>query len=136
MNLHRCLQTCRGLISWPLFAVALAVAVWFLSAQTAQAQTYTVLHSFTGGLDGAAPHQIIQGSDGNFYGTSAYGGAYGHGNVFEMDPSGTLNVLYSFTGGADGCRPQGPIFRDSNGDLYGTTYQCGDPKCRWIQTMS
>jgi uncharacterized repeat protein (TIGR03803 family) len=76
------------------------------------------------------PDQLIQGSDGNFYGTSALGGANGHGNIFEMAPSGTLTVLYSFTGGADGCRPQGPVFRDSNGDIYGTTYQCSDPKCR------
>ena len=81
-------------------------------------------------MDGKYPHQIIQGSDGNFYGTASSGGASGHGNIFEIAPSGAFTVLYSFTGGADGCQPEGPVFRDSNGDIYGTTHQCADPKCR------
>ncbi len=115
----------------PVIAVVVAIAAMTLTVtQPAQAQTYTVLHDFTGGLDGSEPHQLIQGSDGNFYGTARFGGAHDLGNVFEMDPSGALTVLYSFTGAADGCAPQGPVFRDSNGDLYGTTNQCADPKCR------
>jgi uncharacterized repeat protein (TIGR03803 family) len=101
-----------------------------LAAQPAQAQTYTVLHDFTGGADGAYPHQMIQGSDGNFYGTATYGGAHGLGDIFEVTPSGAFNVVYSFIGGAGGCQPEGPVFRDSNGDIYGTTHECGDPKCR------
>jgi uncharacterized repeat protein (TIGR03803 family) len=107
--------------------VALTVLVASLSAS---AQTYSVLHDFTGGVDGAFPHQIIQGSDGNFYGTTPRGGANALGNIFEITPSGTFSVLYSFTGGANGCQVEGPVFRDSNGDIYGTTHECGDPKCR------
>jgi uncharacterized repeat protein (TIGR03803 family) len=96
----------------------------------AQAQTYTVLHSFTGGADGSLPHQMIQGNDGNFYGTATYGGANDLGDIFKVDSSGNFSVVYSFTGGAGGCQPEGPVFRDSNGDIYGTTHECGDPKCR------
>ncbi len=115
----------------PVVVFVAAIAVMTLAvAQPAQAQTYTVLHDFTGGVDGKYPHQIIQGSDGNFYGTASSGGASGHGNIFEIAPSGAFTVLYSFTGGADGCQPEGPVFRDSNGDIYGTTHQCADPKCR------
>ena len=114
----------------PVAVFVAVIATMMLVVASAQAQTYTVLHDFTGGLDGSSPHQLIQGSDGNFYGTARFGGANDLGNVFEMDPSGVLTVLYSFTGEADGCAPQGPVFRDSNGDLYGTTNQCADPKCR------
>ncbi|HUA15016.1 MAG TPA: choice-of-anchor tandem repeat GloVer-containing protein [Verrucomicrobiae bacterium] len=114
-----------------LLSAALCLALLCLAApRPAQAQTYTVLHSFTGGVDGAYPHQIIQGSDGNFYGTATWGGANGYGDIFEISPSGVFNVLYSFAGGADGCQPEGPVFRDTNGDIYGTTHECGDPKCR------
>ena len=110
--------------------VALIAAMTFAGAQPALAQTYTVLHDFTGGVDGAFPHQVIQGSDGNFYGTSTWGGANGQGNIYKMDPSGAFTVLYSFPGGAGGTEPEGTVFRDSNGDLYGTTREGGNPHCR------
>jgi uncharacterized repeat protein (TIGR03803 family) len=116
----------RGLRPQSL-SILLTLLVVSLSAQ---AQTYTVLHDFTDGVDGAAPHQMIEGNDGNFYGTATWGGANGLGNIFEISPSGAFNVLYSFTGGPDGCQPEGPVFRDSNGEIYGTTHECGDPKCR------
>src|SRR5277367_6782120 len=115
------------------FAVTLIIslaALGVLLSLPADAQTYTVLHDFTDGLDGAFPHQMIQGSDGNFYGTATWGGANNAGNIFEVSPSGEFNVLYAFTGGSGGCEPEGSLFRDSNGDIYGTTHECGDPKCR------
>ena len=40
----------------------------------------------------------MQGSDGNFYGTTYYGGANNVGTVFEITPGGTLTTLYSFAG--------------------------------------
>ena len=40
----------------------------------------------------------MQGSDGNFYGTTSCGGANGLGTVFKITPSGTLTTLYSFAG--------------------------------------
>ena len=114
----------------PAAAFVVMVAVMTLAAAPpADAQTYTVLHDFTGGVDGGLPHQLTLGGDGNFYGTSTLGGANSQGNLYRLDTSGTLTVLYSFTGGAGGCMPEGSVFRDSNGDLYGTTHQCGDPHC-------
>ena len=60
--------------------------------------TETVLHSFTGGADGANPHgALIQGSDGNFYGTTVNGGAFGQGVVSSTHQfSAPRRVLHSF----------------------------------------
>ena len=75
----------------------------------------TTLYSFTGGNDGAYPEAgLVQGSDGNFYGTTLSGGntnynyntdAVGYGTVFKISANGALTNLYSFTGGSDGWAP-------------------------------
>jgi uncharacterized repeat protein (TIGR03803 family) len=88
---------------------------------------FKVLHSFTGGADGAIPFAGLVGDPaGNLYGTTYFGGAtsacyppYGCGVVFKLSPSGTETVLYSFTG-LDGFNPNG-LVRDAAGNLYGTT---------------
>ena len=68
--------------------------------------TETVLYSFTGRGHGANPVAgLIRNSAGNLYGTTANGGASGHGVVFKVDTTGKETVLYSFTGGADGGNP-------------------------------
>jgi uncharacterized repeat protein (TIGR03803 family) len=88
----------------------------------------TVLHSFTGGRDGAVPMGgLILDSAGNrLYGTTTQGGAHNLGTVFVLEASGKEAVLYSFKGGADGAVPQGGLIRDSGGNyLYGTTTQGG-----------
>ncbi|MGH9205494.1 MAG: choice-of-anchor tandem repeat GloVer-containing protein, partial [Acidimicrobiales bacterium] len=99
--------------------------------------TYTVLHTFTGGSDGANPAgDLIADSSGNLYGTTRGGGAsgsgcggFGCGTVFKLSPGGTLTVLYSFTGGSDGEGPVGNLIADSKGNLYGTTLLGGGPGC-------
>jgi uncharacterized repeat protein (TIGR03803 family) len=84
------------------------------------------LYSFTGGGDGADPQAgLILGSDGNFYGTTASGGASQQGTVFQISASGALNNLYSFTGGADGGVPEKALVQSSDGNLYGTTSDGG-----------
>jgi uncharacterized repeat protein (TIGR03803 family) len=90
-----------------------------------------VLHTFTGtGGDGATPvAALIQDTKGNLYGTTRAGGLYGYGTVFMMDKTGTETVLYSFTGGTDGASPEAALNRDSNGNLYGTTFFGGDLSC-------
>jgi uncharacterized repeat protein (TIGR03803 family) len=81
-----------------------------------------VLHSFTGGVDGAYPEAgLVRDSAGNLYGTTEGGGAYGAGVVFKLDKTGAESLLYSFTGGADGANPWAGLVRDSAGNLYGTT---------------
>jgi uncharacterized repeat protein (TIGR03803 family) len=89
--------------------------------------TETVLHAFANsGSDGEIPYAgLIQGSDGNFYGTTYNGGAGGLGTVFKVTPSGTETVLYSFAGGSDGEHPYAGVIQGSDGNFYGTTYQGG-----------
>lgn len=93
--------------------------------------TQTVLHDFTGGLDGGTfPFNptLILDEAGNLYGSSGGGGVFGYGNVFEVQASGNEVVLYSFTGGTDG-NPNGysaPLLRDEAGNLYGTTSEGGN----------
>lgn len=87
--------------------------------------TYTLLYSFGSVAgDGENPMaSLIQGSDGNLYGTTSAGGANGDGTVFKFDlTTGTESVFYSFAGGtADGQTPFAPVVQSSNGNLYGTT---------------
>jgi uncharacterized repeat protein (TIGR03803 family) len=90
----------------------------------------TVLYSFTGGADGAAPFAaVIRDSAGSLYGTTRYGGVSNAGVVFKLDTTGKETVLYRFTGGADGGAPQAGVIRDLAGNLYGTTSQGGASIC-------
>jgi uncharacterized repeat protein (TIGR03803 family) len=92
------------------------------------AGAFSVLHSFAGGTtDGAYPQEaVIQASDGNFYGTTLYGGTFNAGTVFELTPTGTLSVLHSFAGGTvDGCGPSAALIQATDGNFYGTTAGCG-----------
>ena len=84
----------------------------------------TTLHAFAGGTEGAAPvGPLVQGRDGNFYGTTASGGAEGIGTVFRITPTGALTNLYSFTYGSDSpiSRPQSGLVLGNDGNFYGTT---------------
>ena len=88
----------------------------------------TVLHSFTGGAtDGSLPAAaLIQGSDGDFYGTTSTGGTNSFGTVFKITPTGVETVLYSFAGGTtDGSFPVAALIRGSDGNFYGTTQAGG-----------
>jgi uncharacterized repeat protein (TIGR03803 family) len=90
----------------------------------------TVLHSFAGGQDGAAPQaELLRDAAGNLYGTTSYGGKFNGGTVFKLDTTGKETVLYRFTGGADGGAPHAGLIQDAAGNLYGTTYYGGDLNC-------
>ena len=85
----------------------------------------TTLYSFGSRNDDAIrpDANLIQGSDGNFYGTSATGGASGEGTVFRITPAGVETVLVSFAGGAGGepASPAGGLIEGADGNFYGTT---------------
>jgi len=88
------------------------------------AGTLTTLHTFEGD-DGDSPGgPLIQATDGNFYGTTGAGGAYGLGTVFKISAGGKLTTLHSFNG-TDGSGPDGPLVQASDGNFYGTTTQGG-----------
>jgi uncharacterized repeat protein (TIGR03803 family) len=88
----------------------------------------SILHSFAGEpLEGRQPQpQLVRGSDGNFYGTTYYGGAANNGTIFKVDSSGNLTTLHSFAGvPADGAHPFSPLIQASDGNFYGTTFLGG-----------
>ena len=106
--------------------LAFGAMLCLASVLPAAAQTPTVLHSFSGGSDGGTPYAgLVQASDGNFYGTTAYGGANGDGTVFKITPSGAETVLHSFNS-TDGAQPIGGLVQASDGNLYGTTEYGGN----------
>jgi uncharacterized repeat protein (TIGR03803 family) len=85
----------------------------------------TVVHSFSGGGDGASPVDDLIDVNGTFYGTTGGGGASNVGTVFSITPSGKEAVLYSFKGGkTDGGHPWAGL-TNVNGTLYGTTRNDG-----------
>jgi uncharacterized protein (TIGR03437 family) len=106
--------------------------------------TMTTIYTFCSQSQGAVPCSdgagpaaaLVQATDGDFYGTTSYGGANnpdyypndyfpnGGGAIFQITPSGTLTTLYSFcaqNGCADGGSPVAPLVQAANGDFYGTT---------------
>lgn len=107
---------------------------------SAFAQTYHVIHSFSGLADGSTPTATlaIDGA-GNLYGTTSYGGARlgfdGSGIVFklsEKNSSWILSPLYTFHAGSDGAYPGAPVVIGPNGSLYGTTSLAGLPGCNGL----
>src|SRR5664279_754435 len=97
------------------------LAVPLLLGLPADAQPYTVLHEFTfAGGDGSSPQTLVQGRDGNFYGTTSSEGTSGNGAVFKITPTGTLTTLHSFSG-SDGQNPCDGLVQGIDGIFYGTT---------------
>jgi uncharacterized repeat protein (TIGR03803 family) len=112
----------------PAASAALALATVLVPAviatQSAQAQTFTTLHSFDGN-DGRDPESagLIQATDGNLYGTTPGGGSNLTGTAFKITPSGTLTTIYNFCPevGPCGAGPYAGLVQATNGNFYGTT---------------
>jgi uncharacterized repeat protein (TIGR03803 family) len=87
----------------------------------------TTLHTFgTQSPDGESPvGGLVQGTDGNLYGVTPYGGTYGAGIVFKITTGGTFTVLHSFNT-TDGSHPDGGLMQATNGLFYGTTTAGGN----------
>ncbi|MFZ0419618.1 MAG: choice-of-anchor tandem repeat GloVer-containing protein [Candidatus Sulfotelmatobacter sp.] len=107
-------------------AALLVLAV--ITTQAAQAQTFKTLFSFDG-TDGASPYAgLVQGTNGNLYGTTEADGVNDRGTAYEITPSGTLTTLYNFcsqSGCTDGASPYAGLVLATNGNFYGTTYVGG-----------
>lgn len=122
----------------------------------AHAQTFTVLHSFTGGSDGGSPYAgVTLDQAGDLYGTTSLGGAGQCGTVFKLQHRNSawiLSNLYTFHG-ADGCSPLTKVVWGPNGAAYSTTVSggsqnmgtvfelrppsniCGSIFCSWTETL-
>ena len=110
-----------------------------------QAQTFAVIHTFSGGGEGAVPQAgLTMDAAGGLYGTTTFGGyAGGQGDdpcardsgcgvVFKLSHHGsgwTVQQLYQFRGGADGNGPLSRVVFGPDGALYGTTQLGGSSSC-------
>jgi uncharacterized repeat protein (TIGR03803 family) len=94
--------------------------------KTTTSGTETILYRFEGNTDGANPYGgLILDSSGNLYGTTIFGGFYS-GTVFELNSEGVETQLHVFMASSgDGALPYQALVRDSDGNLYGTTYSGG-----------
>jgi len=105
-----------------------AVVLCAAAAIALPAQTFNPLLGFNG-ADGAGPYAgLVQGPDGNLYGTTSGGGAQGYGTIFKITSRGELTTLYSFcsqSNCADGARPNAGLVQGRDGNFYGTTYRGG-----------
>ena len=96
-------------------------AFFRITADGAQKVLYSFGASSNDAIEPDAP--LIQGTDGNLYGTSTAGGAYGDGTVYRVTPAGAETVLYSFSGStaSDPASPAGGLIQGADGNFYGTT---------------
>jgi uncharacterized repeat protein (TIGR03803 family) len=89
----------------------------------------TTVYSFcskTNCTDGAEPYgSLVQGTDGDLYGTTYQGGSSNYGTVFKVTTAGKLTTLHNFDDTNDGANPYDTLIQAANGDFYGTTYQGG-----------
>jgi uncharacterized repeat protein (TIGR03803 family) len=82
---------------------------------------FAKLHDFGTGGGSFPAGTLIQGTDGNFYGTTVGDLANGLGTVFEITPTGTLTTLHTFNGSTDGSYAYGGLVQATSGTFYGTT---------------
>jgi uncharacterized repeat protein (TIGR03803 family) len=125
---------------WIVVLVLLLSFVPPVAAQGSASGSFRVIHSFTGGKDGAYPYAgLVIDSSGNLYGTANAGGRgtcppqnIGCGTVFKLVRSTSgwvFQVVYAFLGGNDGQGPYGRVAIGPGGILYGTTIEGGNQAC-------
>jgi len=123
-----------------------AVASITLGGKAAQAESFSVLHTFTGTPDGSRSRAALINVGGTLYGTTFQGGAANVGTVFTITPTGVESVLYSFEhsakegaytpkGGVDGEYPDAGLI-NVGGVLYGTTGAGGNSGCGTVFTVT
>jgi uncharacterized repeat protein (TIGR03803 family) len=125
-------------------AIVAGLFILLVTANEAQAQTFRVLHTFTGGPDGALPvGGLTMDRAGNLYGATSAGGntgsncqygraANGCGIVFRITHGGSgwvLSPIYTFNGYTDGLFPSARVIFGPDGALYGVTFAGGEANC-------
>jgi len=103
------------------------------------AGVHTLLVTFPAGFGGSSvpgpEGDLIQSSDGDFYGLTPYGGTDNGGTAFRMTPAGTLTTFANF-GSGTGLRPQGTLVQDSAGTFYGVTWLGGENSAGAVFSIS
>jgi uncharacterized repeat protein (TIGR03803 family) len=139
------ISACRKILRLGTASLVVTVIVsWVISApRSAAAQTFTVIHNFSGGSDGSLPSAglAIDGA-GRLYGTTFSGGSGACFNEYGSEGCGTVfglvrkpsswvfYPLYNFKGGNDGAAPQlGSLTIAPDGSLYGATVSGGGGPC-------
>ncbi len=90
------------------------------------AGAYTVLHSFVNATEGGTPSgSLIRGNDGNLYGMTSAGGAFGWGTAFKVTTGGAVTVLTNFNGASFGNTPYETLVKGKDSAYYGTTSSAG-----------
>ncbi len=119
--------------------VTVIFALTLVFVASASAQSYQVIHNFSGGQDGSQPVAgLTMDKAGNLYGTASAGGA-GYGTIFKLarkNSAWLISPLYSFMGGSDGAGPVATMVLGPNGTLYGTTAAGGGGSCAKIYEYS
>jgi len=113
-------MTCAARSRKVFYGVILSCLV---TAIVANAQTLTTMATFDG-TNGSQPLGLIQGFDGNFYGTTLQGGTTNWGIAFKMTPAGVLTTVHNFcsmAGCLDGSWPEGRMTQATDGNIYGPT---------------
>ena len=121
------------------FALAILCAMLVAATPAAQAQTFTILHNFTGvPPDGANPYAgLTIDPAGNLYGTTRNGGA-GNGMVYQLKHTNSgfvFRPLYVFEGGNDGAFPEDRLTIGPDGSFYGTTVDGGGAPPEGVGTV-
>ena len=145
----------ESLLRFAKAAFALGAALMTAAIVPANAETLKALHRFTDTGNSTQSHyalgntpssELLQASDGNFYGTTVYGGSglcpnnatggvLGCGTVFRMTPQGTVTALYSFpydttaSTAANGAFPTAGLIQGADGYLYGVAQDGGLRGC-------
>src|SRR5271165_1898725 len=108
--------------------VCRATLLFLTAAFSSHAQNFTTVFSpnFSNGANPSTPNgaTLLQGPDGNFYGTTGGGGVNngGCGTVYQLTPSGNVTTLHNFNYSVDGCDPTSGLILASDGFLYGATH--------------
>jgi len=90
-------------------------------ASTGTSAVFTLLHRFAQSTDGCNPSSLVLGTDGNFYGTTSFGGAAGFGTFFRLTRNGSVRALHTYTGSSDGVTPSS-VTQGSDGNFYVTSH--------------
>lgn len=111
------------------FVFALAIGFMLAGGPAAQAQSFSVIHHFTGGADGAVPKAGVTIEGAALYGATSGGGINGNGAIYQVKQAGsdwvTVPIFDFQADGSTGASPQSRVFWGPDGHLYSTAYSGG-----------